>query len=204
MKLGTNQNYLTALPISPKPSATSKDTQLTGLGEIAWASPLLAKALGGYSLGAIAGTAKVYPLLPLKASPFVTVQHSVQFLDDNGLPLDDMLKGIVEEAVKSKQLSAAGGSLFKFTLAGAEIVLEITRPSDKSLLEKMLSIGSHGIDLAEPLTDWVPHLAHAKPYLMAIVKIRDQLQAVVQYRASEAQALIPTAASALSRPSTSK
>jgi hypothetical protein len=202
VKPATGHNYITALVVDPAPSPKPPEAPLSGIGEIVWASPPLAKALGGSRFGNLAGTAKVYPLKPQNARD--KVQRGVQFFDDGGIPLNDVIKGIVDDAVKSNQLPANGGGLFKSTIAGAEILLELTSPSEKSVLEKMLSISLHGIALAEPLTDLVPHLAHAKPYLMAIFRVGDQLHAAVQTRASEAQALNPPRLSYPSKPRAAK
>lgn len=200
MRFATGNNYLTALVVDPDPGPKPPAAPMSGVGEILWASPLLTKALGGSTLGNLAGTAKVYPLKPPKASALGKVQRGVQLFDDAGLSLNDVIKGIVDDAVKSKQLPAAGGSMFKSTIAGAEIVLELTNPSDKGALEKMLSISLHGIEFAEPLANWLPHLAHAKPYLVAVVDVGGQLLAAIQTRTGEAQPLKSTAASSLSKP----
>jgi hypothetical protein len=195
---------IAALVLDPKTGPESLQPPQPGDGEIVWASPQLAKALGGSTLGSIAGTAKIYPLKPSKASALDKARHGVELFDSAGLPLSDVLKGIAEDAVKSNQLSATGGSLFKSTIAGAEIVLELTNPSDKSVLEKMLSITLHGVELTEPVTDWVPHLAHAKPYLVAVVNVGGQLMAAIQTRANEAQALNPAGANYLSKPGSAR
>jgi hypothetical protein len=180
MKLGTGDQYLTPLVIAPNPAPKAPTTPLTGIGHIVWASPFLAQALGGSGLGNIAGTAKVFPIKAPKNSALAKVQHGVELFDSSGVSLSDLIKGLTDDAMKSKSLSLTGGSLFKSTLAGAEIVLEVANPSEKSALEKMLSISLHGIEVIEPLADLVPHLAHAKPYLMAIVNVGGQLQAAIQ------------------------
>jgi hypothetical protein len=195
---------IAALVLDPKSGPKPLQPSQPGDGEIVWASPQLAKAVGGSTLGGIAGTAKIYPLKPSKATALGKARHGIELFDNAGLPLSDVLKGIADDAVKSNQLSATGGSLFKSTIAGAEIVLELTDPSDKTVLEKMLSITLHGVELAEPVTDWVPHLAHAKPYLVAVVNIGGQLMAAIQARASESPPLNPVGANFLSKPGSAR
>jgi hypothetical protein len=187
VKLGTDHNYFTAVVVHPDSGPKLPEASLDGLGKIRWASPQLTEALGGHGLGSLLATARVYPLQPPAASALVKVQHGVELLDSAGLSLNDGLKGALDSFVQSKQLSPTGGNIFKSSIAGTQILLEIIDPTEKTVLEKMLSITLHGIEFAEPVTDFVPHLARAKPYLVAIVEVGGLLVAAIHTLTSEAQ-----------------
>jgi hypothetical protein len=172
-----------ALPVSPDPNkpAPKRATEQLSTGKVVWASPAIGRALGGSALGNLHGRATLEPVL----APDSTVRHLVQFLDVAGDPLDDALTLSVQRG----ELSAAGGKWFKATIAGVGIILELAHPSDKRKLEKALSLSLNALVVLDPVTDLVPVLAHARPYLAGLIEVGGQLQAAVHFSENDAQKL---------------
>jgi hypothetical protein len=139
--------------------------------------PAMAKVLGGSGLGNLSGNAKLFPVHASDPK----IRRLVEFLDIADEPLDEMLT----QWVQNRQVSDAAAGIFKATIAGTEIILEYANPSDKSDLEKTLSISLNALNILEPMTSFVSPLAHSKPYLVALIDMGGQLLAAVQMNSDD-------------------
>jgi hypothetical protein len=149
----------------------------TGLG-----SPTSAAAV----LGQWPGIAKVSPFQPQEAKVGETLAQGIQFLDDAGISVDDTLHELVNQSVQNGFLSANCGKLFSCTIAGTEILLELIHPSEKTRLERTLSIALNSVIVFEPITEFIPHLACVRPYLVGVVEVGGQIMAAIHSAAKDA------------------
>lgn len=176
MRIGDSRNVILALPLRAKATEplAGGDVSQQGSGTVLWASPAMAKVLGGSCLGALPVAAKPY----LKKLPNSGALRQVaEVLEIADGPLSDALTRCAED----RQISGIEGKLFKAVIKGVEILCECANPSeDKSKVERMLSLSLNTLVVLEPVTDFVPALHGAGPLLMGLIEFGDKLMMAVQ------------------------
>jgi hypothetical protein len=186
MKIGKPGPVLVALPLRAKETPQAGDPQ--ALGKVLWSSqsfanlpsakPPFAKILGG-PIGSLARAGKLNPV----KFPDSRARKIAELLDIGS----DNLGDILDKGVEGKQISEGAAGLFKASIAGVEIYCECASPSDKSALEKALFLWLKAAIVLEPVTDFVPALHSAKPYLVGLIEMGGQALAAVRMNGEEAQ-----------------
>jgi hypothetical protein len=176
---------IVALPLRPEVGKSMIDAGVfkPGADSQVWASPEVARVMGGPlgSLGSftLPGGASFQPL-PVPES------GAMQFSE--WLDLADQVVGpALEKGVDARQISGVAAGQASAVMASVEMLAEYVHPSDKGTFEKAVFYTQKGATVLNAVTDFVPVLHGAKPVLMAVVQVGDQVCAAFRMNAGDAR-----------------